>query len=194
MEISFVHWLVIASVFVSASGSAAYIRGTLAGRSKPNRVSWSLWALAPLIGTAAALSAHADVWATVRVFLAGLLPLIVLLASFFNPRSFWEISRFDILCGGFSILGFICWIAAGSPQLAILFLAIADGFASLPTIIKAWKFPETETGVTYLASLFAVLIVLPSIPVWNIENAAFQIYLLVVNIALVLSIYRKKLF
>ena len=83
--ISVAHWLVVVSAVVGIGGSAAYIRDTLAGRSKPNLVSWSMWALAPLIGAAAALSADADVWATVRILLVGFLSLLILFASFINP-------------------------------------------------------------------------------------------------------------
>jgi hypothetical protein len=63
----------------------------------------------------------------------------------------------------------------------------------MPTIVKAWRFPETETGSAYIASLLSVIMVIPSIPTWNIENSAFQIYLLVVNVLLVFSVYRRKL-
>jgi hypothetical protein len=65
-------------------------------------------------------------------------------------------------------------------------------FAALPTVIKAWRYPETETGLTYLASFVSVVLVIPSIPVWNIENSAFQIYLLLVNTLLLVAVYRKK--
>ncbi len=187
------HFLVFLSALVSIAGSSAYIRDTILGKSKPNRVSWSMWALAPLIGTAAALSAHADPWATVRIFLAGFLPLLVFTTSFINPKSYWRLSIFDLLCGSCSVLALILWLGIDSPRLAILLAAVGDGFASLPTIIKAWKHPETETGVTYIASLVAVLLIIPSIPVWNIENSAFQVYLIIANIFLLLAVYRKKL-
>jgi hypothetical protein len=193
LGILLIHWLVILSAGISIFGASLYIRDTLKGKTNPNRVSWSMWALAPLIGTGAALAAQADVWATVRIFLAGFLPLLVFLASFANPKGFWKLNSFDMTCGVFSLLAIIVWLAVGVPHVAILLAAVGDGFASLPTIRKAWKFPETETGVTYLASLVAVLLVLPSIPVWNIENSSFQIYLLIVNILLVFSIYRKRL-
>ena len=191
--ISFVHWLVIVSVLVSISGATAYIRDTLAGKSKPNRISWSMWALAPLIGTAAALSAHADIWVTIRIFLAGFLPLLVLIASFINPQSYWKLSTFDFLCGACSILALIVWGAIDSPRSAILLAAIGDGFASLPTLRKTWNHPETETRWTYIASLIAVLLILPSIPNWNIENSAFQVYLLIVDALLLFALYRKRL-
>lgn len=188
------HWLVVLSAVISISGASVYIRDTVAGRTKPNRISWSMWALAPLIGTAAALAAGADFWATTRIFLAGFLPLLVFAASFYCPQAYWKLNAFDLACGALSLIALLVWGLADSPRLAVLLAASADGFASLPTIVKAWKYPETETGLTYLASLLAVLLVLPSIPVWNIENASFQVYLLIANVLLLFSVYRKRLF
>jgi hypothetical protein len=152
-----------------------------------------MWALAPLIGTAAAIASGADMWATIRIFLAGFLPLLVIISSFFNRNSFWKLTIFDFVCGGFSLFALIIWGAVDSPNTAILLSAVGDGFAAMPTIVKAWRFPETETGSAYIASLLSVIMVIPSIPTWNIENSAFQIYLLVVNVLLVFSVYRRKL-
>ena len=191
--ITFVHWLVIVSIFISIAGATAYIRDTFTGKTKPNRVSWSLWALAPLIGTAAALSASADVWVTIRIFLAGFIPLLVFSASFVNPKAYWKLTGFDFASGVCSLLAIVVWALVGSPIYAILLAAIGDGFAALPTIRKAWRYPETETGLTYIASFVSVLLIIPSIPEWNIENSAFQIYLLIVNTLLVFAVYRKRL-
>jgi len=179
---------------MSIGGSAIYIRDTVVGRAKPNRITWFLWAIAPLIGTGAAITAHADLWATVRVFLAGFMPLIVFIASFFNKQSYWKLSRFDYLCGACSLVAMVLWLAIDVPRIAILFAALGDGLAALPTIIKGWKHPETESGLTFLLGFIGVLLVLPSIPVWNIENSAFQIYLLIANFFLFFSIYRKRIF
>ena len=192
-EIPLSHWLVIASVGISLLGSFAYIRDTLAGRSKPNRVSWFLWAFVPLLGAGAALSLQADIWATVRVIVSGLVPLMVFSISFINPNAYWKLSAFDLTCGAIAIVALGVWAIVDLPRISILLLALADGFAALPTIMKAWRFPETETGLAYLASFFAVILVLPSIPVWNIENSAFQIYLLTANAILAFAVYRKKL-
>ena len=188
-----VHWLVILSAIVLVAGFYAYIRDTLQGKTTPNRVSWSMWALAPLVSASAAVAAGGDRWALVRVFLAGLLPLTVLLVSFVNPRSYWRLNRFDLTCGALSLAALIVWGAVDSPRMAILFAIAGDGFASIPTIRKAWKFPETETGLTFVASFVSVLLVLPSIPEWTLENAAFQVYLLIVSAAIVAAVYRNRL-
>lgn len=189
--ISFVQWLVVVSVLISIGGTSAYLRDTLRGRSKPNRVSWFLWGFAPLIGSAAALSAHADIWPTIRVFFAGFLPLLVFAISFINPQSYWKLTKFDLGCGVLSLAALIAWLTVGSPHLAIILAATADAFASIPTIRKVWHHPETETRITYLASTIAIILSLPSIPRWTVENSTFQIYLLVINALLLFLVYRK---
>lgn len=99
LGLAIAHWLVLVSVVLSVSGSAVYIRDTLRGTTKPNRISFGLWAAVPLIGTAAALSADADGWATVRIFMSGLMPLLIFLASFINKQSYWKLTKFDFWCG-----------------------------------------------------------------------------------------------
>ena len=192
LPLSAAHLLVILSAIISVGGAYAYIRDTIAGKTKPNRVSWSMWALAPLIGTGAAWSSNADIWATVRIFLAGFVPLLVVLSSFANRQSYWKMTTFDVLCGVLSLTALLFWAVADSPRTAIVLAASGDGLAALPTVIKAWRYPETETGLTYVASFISVVLVIPSIPVWNIENSAFQIYLLLVNTLLLVAVYRKK--
>ncbi len=190
LGISLAHWLVLLSVTLSLSGTVAYIRDMFRGKSKPNLITWGLWGTVPLIATGAALTAHADIWATVRIFMSGFGPLIVFITAFFIPQSYWKLARFDFFCGIFSLIAIILWLVADLPVIAILFAAIADFLASLPTLIKAWKHPETETLYTYFVGLFTATIVIPAIPVWNIENSAFQVYLILVNVLLFLAILR----
>lgn len=193
LGLSVAHWLVLISVAISLSGAAAYIRDMFRGKSKPNLVTWGLWAFAPLIATGAALSADADQWSTVRIFVSGFGPLLVFIAAFVVRQGYWKLSKFDYACGAFSLVALGAWLLADSPVLAILLAAIADLLATLPTIFKAWKYPETETLYTYFVGLLTASIVIPAIPIWNIENAAFQIYLLIANTALFFVILRGYL-
>lgn len=187
------HWLVLLSAAISLSGAFAYIRDMFRGKSKPNLVTWGLWGFAPLIATGAALAAGADNWSTIRIFMSGFGPLLVFLAAFLVRQGYWKLSKSDYACGGLSLIALGAWLLADSPVSAILLAAMADLFATLPTIFKAWRFPETETLYTYFAGFFTATIVIPAIPVWNIENAAFQVYLLIANTALFLVVLRGYL-
>lgn len=187
------HWLVFASVILALGGDYIYIRDMFCGKTTPNLVTWGLWAFAPLVATGAALSAHADPWATVRIFVVGFGPLLVFVFAFVAKQHYWKLSGFDYICGVLSLVALCAWLLAGRPILAVLLAAIADLFAALPTAIKAWKYPETETLSTYLMGVFAAILIFPAIPIWNIENSAFQIYLLIANVVLFLLVLRGSI-
>jgi hypothetical protein len=183
--------LVIVSAILLLWGGYVYFRDTLAGRTKPNRVTWFLWALAPLVSLGAAFSADADNWASVRVLVGGVVPAIIFLGSFVNRNSYWRLARFDWLCGGLSLTALLFWQFANSPLIAVLLATAANAFASIPTFIKAWNFPETESRLIFITSFLSAILIIPAIPVWTIANSAFQIGLMVTTGALLLAIYRK---
>ena len=190
---TFPHSLVIISTLLLLWGGYAYFRDTLAGRTKPNRVSWFLWALAPLVSLGAAFSVDADIWASVRVLVGGVVPGVIFLGSFFNRKSYWKLTWFDWFCGGLSLTALLFWQLASSPLIAVLLATAANTFASIPTFIKAWNFPETETRLTFITSFLSAVLIIPAIPVWNIANSAFQIGLMLTTGALLVAVYRKAL-
>jgi len=190
---TFPHCLVIISTLLLLWGGYAYFRDTLAGRTKPNRVSWFLWALAPLVSFSAAFSVDADIWASVRVLVGGVVPAVIFLGSFVNRKSYWKLTWFDWFCGGLSLTALLFWQLASSPLIAVLLATAANTFASIPTFIKAWNFPETETRLTFITSFLSAVLIVPAIPVWNIANSAFQIGLMLTTGALLVAVYRKTL-
>ena len=190
---TFPHSLVIISTLLLLWGGYAYFRDTLAGRTKPNRVSWFLWALAPLVSFSAAFSVDADIWASVRVLVGGVVPGVIFLGSFFNRKSYWKLTWFDWFCGGLSLTALLFWQLASSPLIAVLLATAANTFASIPTFIKAWNFPETETRLIYINSFLSAVLIIPAIPVWNIANSAFQISLMLGTGVMLVAVYRKDL-
>ena len=193
LDISFSHVLVIISACVMLYGGYAYFVDTLSGKTKPNRVSWFMWALAPLVSIGAAFSADADIWASVRVIVGGIVPALVFFASFINRNSYWRLTPFDLICGVLSLIALVFWGLVDSPLVAILLATAGNTFASIPTFFKAWNYPETETRLTYVTSFLSAILIVPAIPEWNIENAAFQIMLIVTTACLLVAAYRKDL-
>ncbi|MFT5111648.1 MAG: hypothetical protein ACI8P9_000968 [Parasphingorhabdus sp.] len=193
LNLPFAHLLVILSVIVMLAGALPYFLDTLSGKTRPNLVTWFMWMLAPAVSAGAALASDADVWATTRVIVGGFVPLMVLAAAFVSKHGHWQLTRFDLGCGALSLLALIFWGVVDSPLMAIVLATAGNTVASVPTLIKAWKFPETETSITFATSFISSLLILPSIPVWNIENAAFQILLLLTTGLLLIAVHWTKL-
>jgi len=185
-------YLVLVGAAVGLLAIFSYLKDTLRGKTKPNRITWLMWSLAPLIAAAAAFSDGVR-WAASPVFMAGFCPLIIFFSSFINPNSYWKLEKFDYLCGFFSLLALIFWAITKNPVVAIIFSIASDGFASIPTIIKSWKHPETETGIVYIAGLFSALTSFAAVRVWVFPEYAFASYLVIVSSALIFAVYHKRL-
>ncbi len=185
-------YLVFIGAVVQLLGIFSYMKETLKGNTKPNRVTWLMWAIAPLIATFAAIADGVG-WSVLPVFMAGFGPLLVLTASFVNKNSYWKLGTFDYLCGFCSLLALALWAITKEPVVAIIFAIISDGFAAIPTLAKSWKHPETETLDAYTATLFSVLTSFTIIKTWNFSSLAFPIYLLIICILIIFAILRPKI-
>lgn len=188
-----IQYLVFLGAAVQLIGIIAYIKETIKGNTKPNKVTWLMWAVAPLIATAAALSDGVRL-AVLPVFMSGFGPLLVFIVSLSSKKAYWKLERFDYFCGAFSILALVLWVITKEPTVAIIFAILSDGFAAIPTLVKMWKYPETESPGPFIGGLFSILTSFAAIKIWNFSSLAFPIYLISINVALLFSLYRKRLF
>ncbi len=184
-------YLVIAAAITSLFAAMAYIRSMFKGNTKPNRVTWLLWAIAPLIAAAASLSNGLS-WAILPVFMSGFCPLLIFVASIFT-KAYWKTSAFDYACGVLSALALVLWAVTKEPNVAIVFAIASDALAAVPTITKAWRYPETESIWPYATGLFGPAAGLFTITLWSFSQYAFPIYLLVINVILVATVFNKKI-
>ena len=184
------YFAVIGAVIASIGGFY-YLVETIRGKTKPNRVTWFLWGLFPMIIFVAqrAQGVEGLSWAS---FAAGLTPFLILLASFINKEAYWKTEPRDYVLMGAAIVGIALWALTDNPNLAIVFSLVADIFAGLPTFIKAYKYPETESGVAYAISTFGFGISILSIQAYTFENYAFVIYLFLMNGLLAILASRKR--
>ena len=171
---------IIIGTIIGAIGVLAYLVDTVKGKVKPNRVSFLLWSIAPLIAFAAQIKQGVGL-ESLMTFSTGFLPLTVFIASFVNKKAEWKLTKFDLFCGVLSIVGLILWLITKVGNVAIAFSILADGLAALPTIIKAYKYPDTEIAWPWIATSFGVILTLLTINTLTFANSGFIIYILIVN-------------
>lgn len=183
---------VILAGIINLIGNLSYIIEIFKGKAKPNKVTWLLWGIAPLIAFFAQISQGVGI-SSFLTLTFGIGPLFVFLISFLNKKSYWQISKFDIFCGSVSLLALAIWAITKDSNIALLVSIIADIFASTPTIIKTWNNPETEDYKAYLATIISIIVTLFTIKVWNFASIAFPIYLLIFCTYYALAIIFPKL-
>lgn len=167
-------------VVLQAWGGLSYLIDTLKGKVKPNRVTWFLWTLAPLIAFVAQVQQGVGI-ESLATFIVGFVPLLVFIASFVNKKAEWKTHPIDYWCGGLSLIGLALWLVTRVGNVAIVFSILADALACIPTIIKAYYEPETENDLVFIFGFINALIALLVITTWNFENYGFQLYLFFAN-------------
>lgn len=187
---------IFVAAFISFIGIFFYALSTLRGQTKPNRVTWSLWTIIPLITFAAQVNENVGLVAVFSLAYA-IGPFLVLLASFANKKAYWKLSSFDIVCGIISLLAIGLWLLTGDGVVAIALSVMADFAAGLPTLVKGYKAPKTENVSAFVVGIASALITLATIHTWNLATVIFPMYILLDSILLTLTItvfsrYRSK--
>lgn len=167
---------VIIGVLAQFFGGLSYLLDTIKGKAKPNKVSWFLWALAPLIAFAAEVKQGVGIQ-SLATFIVGFIPLCIFIASFLNKKTEWRVSRLDIVCGALSLLGLLLWFITKVGNIAILFSILSDGLAAVPTAVKSYHEPESENDLVYLGSVVNGGVALLTITEWNFQHYGFPAYL-----------------
>jgi hypothetical protein len=185
-------WFIYVGTLISFLGGLSYVRLTLLGKVQPNRLSWLLLSIVPMIAFFAALSEGVGKQALLS-FIVGFNPLMIFLASFVNKKAYWKLDKFDYYCGFFAILAIVVWALSGSGILAIIFSIIADLSAGLPIFKKAFTHPLSEAYVVFLFGIVNSLLVLLTIDTWSFATYAFPLYIFIFNVLLVsVIILRRK--
>lgn len=169
------------ALLFNLSGASAYIFTTLKGETKPNRVTWLLWAFIPMIAFSAQLSEGVGK-AVLFTFITGLGPFLIFIASFVNKKAYWKVGKFDIFCGSTSVLAITLWIITGNGVVALSLSILADFLAGLPTVVKAFNFPKTENGTSFLFATIGATITLLTLDKWEFSEYGFAVYIFLLTL------------
>jgi len=183
-------YLVFVAALGSLIGALAYIHSMFRGATAPNRVTWFMWSVAPFVATAAAVSNGVGL-AVIPVFMSGFSPFLIFTASFFTKKACWKLGAFDYVCGALSGLAIVLWYLTSNPEVAIIFAIVSDALAAVPTLLKAWRSPKTESSWPYLIGTFAPMSSFLAATAWSFSEVAFPIYLILINLVLLFPLVRK---
>lgn len=176
---------------IASIGGFIYLYETIRGTAKPNRVTWLLWGVLPMITFVAQRVQGVEglSWAT---FVAGFTPLLIVAASFFSKKAYWKTAPLDYACMVFAFVGIGLWAVTKNPNMAILLSIIADFAAGFPTLKKTVSHPETESWSAYAVSAAGFLISILAIHEWTFENYAFVGYLFMMEGLLAILAFRGR--
>ena len=183
-------WSVFIAAAISVVGATTYIRKVLSGEAQPNRVTWIMWAVAPLLAFVIEVQEGVGLASTMTL-MVGLIPCAVLVASWKSKSAVWNLGPFDLFCGVLSVVGLVIWLASDQPTLGLLAQVAADTVAALPTLRKAFFSPQSEAQGPYVTGTINAGITMLTLHEWTTAGVAFPLAIFVADIIIWLLILTK---
>jgi hypothetical protein len=155
-----------------------YILDIFRGSTKPNIVTWFLWTLNGSILSYAQFTAGAS-W-TLGVLLASTstTAIVTVLAIRYGQARYGWI---DGVCLLIAIGAIALWQITGNPLTAMVSCVVAEIFAASPTVVKAYRDPNSETPSTYWLTAIATALSIFASTKFDLANLLFPSYSILIN-------------
>jgi len=181
------YWI-IGTLILSLISPIFYTKSILAHKAKPHRVTRLIVWLASIAGVLAVIHSNnlaGKIFA--GIFLARATYLLMLAAI----RGVGGASKLDRVCLVIGMLALVVYAVTGSGLLAISFGVLSDFIGYIPTFIKTWHDPASESPTFFaiegLASFLGVL------AIWQLRvDIILPVYFVLCSAAVVVLIYRKR--
>ena len=177
-------WFVGFSVAIRLLGGAQYAFGVLRGKARPNPITWFLWGLTPLIAFFAQVTEDGLSGQALVLLALAVTPLVVCVLAVVKHNTRQHFTPFAITCGLLALMGIVLWRITKMPSIATAFSILADIFATLPTLQKAYRDHKSEYAWPYAWSALSMVITLLTITNWTFVVYAFPLYMFAINVVL----------
>ena len=92
-----------------------------------------------------------------------------------------------------ALTALILWQLTGNGLLAVIFAVLTDFLAAIPTLVKAWNHPASESANAYYANIVGGILTLLTINEWKLINYLFPLYIVIICFFIAFAINSIKL-
>jgi len=170
-------------------GGIPYINDIIKRRVKPHILSWLGWGFITAIGGFAML-AEGSTWAVALIFANTVMCLVIAFSAMAIKTGVWSTGFQDYAFLGAGLLGIVLWQTLNMPVLALICAILADLAFGIPTIIKTFKDPSTETPFLWAMSVLAEIFGLLALSNFSFSEAAYPVYLFIFDLIIFLIILK----
>jgi hypothetical protein len=174
---------------LGATDTVPYIRDTLAGRTRPYRWTWLIWAVLAIVVCASQWADGAS-WSLLMAAAQAVLTSVVLVLAL--PRGegvlgAGERAMLTVAAGG--VLG---WVVAGEPVVATACVIAADLIGVAMMVPKTYRDPESETLATFVLASVAGALAAGAVGRLDVSLLLYPVYFCVANGAIAVLIMSRR--
>jgi len=166
---------ILSAIFVFV-GLIPYLRDIKNEKAHPHILSWTGWGFITGLGAWAMLS-EGFTWGVLLVGANTVSCFIVAIYSNIKRVGVWQASIYDYSLFVLGCIGLILWQISSNPDLALVFVIIADLSFGIPTLIKIYKRPYSETIFPWTMAAASGFSGLLAVSYISFTEVAYPVYL-----------------
>jgi hypothetical protein len=180
--------VIIASV-LALIGNIPYLTDVIRRRIQPHPYTWLVWSIV----SAVTFSGQVIKGGGIGSIPTGIAEGFTIIIFLFSLRyGFKDIARRDTYFLIAALLGLIPWALTNDPTFSVVIVVSIDVIAFIPTLMKAWRRPQSETPILFIMNVLRHLLTLYSLGAYNIATMLHSLAMIVMNSIMVLFLLRKK--
>lgn len=176
----------ILAVILNLIGFVPYVRDILRNKVKPQRITWGIWTILTTIAFANQVL-NGGGYSSYFFGSAALLVSVVFILSF--QHGVGGSSVFDRVILGLAIVLFGYWFTVHNTRLSTELAVAIDAVGALPTILKAYDMPKTESYPQWVFAAIGGLFSLLAIEKRDYILFLYPVYIFIMNSIIVVAKY-----
>jgi len=181
--------LVLIASILAFVGNVPYLLDVVRNKIQPHPYTWLVWSIV----SAVTFSGQVVKGGGIGSIPTGIAEGFTIIIFLFSLRyGFKNIVRRDTYFLVIALLGLIPWALTNDPTISVVIVVAIDVIAFIPTLRKAWSYPETETPILYAMNVARHVLTLFTLQHYNIATALHSIAMIVTNTMMTLFIVGRK--
>ncbi len=182
----------VAAGLIQLYSIVPYIKGMIHGEVRPNIVSWALWAIIQFVVIGAQIATGIS-WAILIPAALAFNTILVLILCF-RGYGYTRYGWLDAVCFMLVVLAIVLWQTTNNALFALALSIIADFLAGVPTYLKVYKLPYSESTSAWVLLVVANILALVSISTWTWGNSSYSLYGVLISVIFIpVMIMRRRI-
>lgn len=172
----------IIAVILNLAGYIPYIRDIIANKVKPHPYTWAIWTVLTAIAAFNQVKNGGGYSSLFFISTAMLVAITFILSLRFGMGGASFIDRICLLLAGILL---IYWVTSKDTHLSTVIAVIIDGIGTIPTLIKTYHHPDSETYIQWILAGIGGLFTILAVPRIDWVLFIYPLYIIAMNGAIV---------
>ncbi len=177
------------ALLLNLIGYIPYIRDVLRRKVKPHRITWGIWTILTTIMAFNQVSNDGGYSSLFFISTALLVTIVFVLSFRFGTGG---ASKIDQLCLMLALLLLIYWVTVQETRISTVLAVTIDAIGAIPTLLKTYHHPKTETYIQWCLAGIAGLLTLLAVPRNDWILMIYPLYVVIMNGSIVAVKYIKE--